>query len=146
MPHTTTSAGGLHAFFDRFQSLSSACDVEGLAAMYAGSVMIAGANGTQVVSAAALQAAIPRRRHLLESAGHQDTALIEFEQTTLTRRYVLVRTTFCWRFQAANGEPATVALPSTFIVDTGGDAPRIVLYLNEQDIVSTLRERGVLPA
>jgi hypothetical protein len=29
-------------------------------------------------------------------------------------------------------------------VDRGGDAPRIVLYLNERDIVSVLRERGVL--
>jgi hypothetical protein len=113
--------------------------------MYAGSVMIAGPKGAQVVSSADLQRAIPKRRQLLESVGYQDTALVGFEETTLTDRYALVRAQFRWQFQAANGEPATVTLPSTFIVDRGGDSPSIVLYMNEQDVVSVLRERGVLP-
>jgi len=29
-------------------------------------------------------------------------------------------------------------------VDRGGDSPHIVLYLNEHDVVSVLRERGLL--
>jgi len=145
MPHQEIATEGLRAFFERFQSLSAAADVERLAAMYAGSVMIAGPKGAQVVRSADLQRAIPKRRQLLESAGYQDTALVGFEETTLTDRYALVRAQFRWRFQAANGEPATVTLPSTFIVDRGGDSPCIVLYMNEQDVVSVLRERGVLP-
>jgi hypothetical protein len=108
--------------------------------------MIAGPKGAQVVSSADLQRAIPKRRQLLESVGYQDTALVGFEETTLTDRYALVRAQFRWQFQAANGEPATVTLPSTFIVDRGGDSPCIVLYMNEQDVVSVLRERGVLPS
>ena len=135
----------LRAFFERFQSLSAASDVERIAAMYAGSVMIAGPRGSQVVSAADLQRAIPMRRQLLESAGYQDTTLVEFEETALTGRYALVRAQFQWRFQAAKSEPITVTLPSTFVVDRGGDAPRIVVYMNEQDVVSVLRDRGVLP-
>ena len=138
-------AQGLRAFFERFQSLSAASDVEGVAAMYAGSVMIAGANGTQVVSSADLQRAIPKRRQLLESVGYRDTALVGFEETALTERYAVVRAQFRWLFRTPNGEPATVTLPSTYIVDRGGDSPRIVLYMNEQDVVSVLRERGMLP-
>ena len=61
MTHQEIPTGGLRAFFERFQSLSAASDLEGLAAMYAGYVMIAGANGAQVVSSADLQRAIPRR-------------------------------------------------------------------------------------
>jgi hypothetical protein len=141
-----TTTEGLRAFFERFQSLSAASDVEGLSTMYARSVMIAGPKGAQVVSSADLQRAIPKRRQLLESVGYQETALVGFEETTLTERYALVRAQFRWQFQAANGEPATVTLPSTFIVDRGGDSPRIVLYMNEQDVVSVLRERGVLPS
>jgi hypothetical protein len=141
-----TTTEGLRAFFERFQSLSAASDVERLSTMYAGSVMIAGPKGAQVVSSADLQRAIPKRRQLLESVGYQETALVGFEETTLTERYALVRAQFRWQFQAANGEPATVTLPSTFIVDRGGDSPRIVLYMNEQDVVSVLRERGVLPS
>jgi len=136
---------GLRDFFERFKSLSAASDVERIAAMYAGSVMIAGPRGSQVVSSADLQRAIPMRRQLLESAGYQDTALVGFEETALTGRYALVRAQFQWQFQAANREPITVTLPSTFIVDRGGDAPRIVVYMNEQDVVSVLRDRGVLP-
>jgi hypothetical protein len=146
MSHQKITTGGLRAFFEHFQSLSAASDVDRLATMYAGSVMIAGADGARVVSAADLQRAIPKRRQLLESVGYQDTALVGFEETTLTDRYALVRAQFRWDFQAANGEPATVTLPSTFVVDRGGDSPCIVLYMNEQDVVSVLRERGVLPA
>jgi len=144
MSHQKIPTGGLRAFFERFQSLSAASDVEGLAGMYAGSVMIAGANGVQIVTSADMQRAIPRRKQLLESAGHQDTTLVGFEETALTDRYALVRAQFQWHFKAANGQAATVTLPSTFVVDRGGDSPHIVLYLNEHDVVSVLRERGVL--
>lgn len=146
MPHKEVGAGGLRAFFERFQSPSATSEGENVATMYAGSVMIAGSAGTQVVSAADLHRKIPQRRRLLESAGHQDTALVGFEESALTERYALVRARFRWDFQAANRDVASVTLPSTFIVDRGGDSPRIVLYMNERDVVSVLREQGVLPA
>lgn len=57
MPHQEIPTEGLRAFFERFQSLSAASDVDGLAAMYAGQVMIAGAHGAQVVSSADLRCA-----------------------------------------------------------------------------------------
>ena len=146
MPHPEITPEGLRAFFERFQSLSAAFDVERLATMYAESVMVAGPKGAQVVRSADLQRAIPKRRQLLESAGYRGTALVGFDETALTDRYALVRAEFRWGFQGANGEPATVTLPSTFIVDRVGDSPRIVVYMNEQDVVSVLRERGVLPS
>jgi hypothetical protein len=102
------------------------------------------ANGAQVVSSADIQRAIPKRKQLLESVGYQDTALVGFEETALSDRYSLVRAQFRWHFTAASGQPAGVTLPSIFVVDRGGDSPHIVLYLNEHDVVSVLRERGVL--
>jgi hypothetical protein len=136
--------GGLRAFFERFQSLSAASDVEGLVAMYAGNVMIAGANGVQVVSSADMRRVIPIRKQLLESVGCQDTTLVGFEETALTDRYSLVRAQFRWHFKTANGQPATVTLPSGFVVDRGGGSPHIVFYLNERDVVTVLREQGML--
>ena len=35
--------------------------------------------------------------------------------------------------------------PFHLIVDRGSDSPRIVVYMNAQDVVSVLRELGVLP-
>jgi hypothetical protein len=145
MPHQDIAAGGLRPFFERFQSLSATADVEAITAMYAAHVMIAGSKGAQVVRSTDLQRVIPGRRQLLESAGYQDTALVGLEETALTDRYTLVRAQFRWRFQAATREPVTVTLPSTFVVDRGGDSPCILCYMNEQDVVSVLRERGLLP-
>ena len=102
MPHQEIIAEGLRAFFERFQSLSAASDLERIAAMYAGSVMIAGPNGAQVVSSTDLKRAIPKRRQLLESVGYQDTALVGFEESALTDRYALVRAQFRWHFQPAS--------------------------------------------
>lgn len=143
MPHQEIPTGGLRSFFERFQSLSAASDVEGLAAMYAGHVMVAGTNGVHIVSSVDLQHAIATRKQLLESMGHHGTALVGFEETTLTDRYSLVRAQFQWHFNGASGRSAVV-LPSTFVVDRGGDSPHIVLYLNEHDVVTVLRERGML--
>jgi len=145
MPLEHDPAGSLRAFFERFQSLSAASDLEGLAAMYADTVMIAGPHGAQAVSSADIQRAIPKRRQLLEAAGCHDMALVGFEETALSHRYALARVQFRWHCQTANTQPIAVTIPSTFIVDNGGAPPRIVLYLNEQDVVSVLRERGVLP-
>ena len=140
MSHQEFATEGLRAFFDRFQTLSAAADADGLTAMYAASVMIASAKGTMVVSATDLQRAIPKRKELLASAGCRDTALVGFEETALGDRYSLVRADFSWTFETADA----VTLPATFIVDRGGHAPHIVFYLNERDVFSVLRERGML--
>src|SRR6185436_300156 len=106
MPHPKFATGGLRAFFERFQSLTASDDAEAIAGMYAESVMIAGPQGAQVVTSTDLQRAIPKRRQLLASVGHQDTALVGFEESALGDRYALVRAQFRWRFQAGRGERA----------------------------------------
>ena len=145
MTQPGTAPGGLRTFFEQFQSASTGSDADKVTAMYAASVMVAGPKGAQIVSSADLHRVSIKRRQLMESAHHRDTALVGFEETALTDRYALVRAEFRWRFQAAGDETLTVTLPSTFIVDRGGDSPRVMVYMNEQDVVSVLRERGVLP-
>ena len=113
--------------------------------MYAKSVLITGANGVQVVNSADMRRAIPKRKQRLDSAGHQDTALVGFEETVLSDRYSLVRAQFRWHFNGVSDQPAIVTLPSIFIVHRNGESPHIVFYLNEHDVVSVLWERGLLP-
>jgi len=145
MPHHRNLTEGLRSFFEQFQTLSAVADIDGLAAMHAPQIMFAGPNGPMIVTSADLLRAIPRRKQLLDLAGHRDTTLIECEETPLTPRYSLVRTQWRWRFAPIGGEPAMLTLPSTYIVDLAGDQPHIVLYMNEQDITGLLRERGMLP-
>jgi hypothetical protein len=146
MPHRTIHTEGLRAFFERFETLSAASDVDSLAAMYAPNFMIAGPNGAQVVRPADILRAIPKRKQLLDSAGHRETALIGCEETPLTDRYSLVRVEWRWRFERAGVKPTTITLPSRFIVDRAGDVPQIVLYINDTDVATVARERGLLPS
>jgi len=46
-------------------------------------------------------------------------------------------------FEQGSGEQATVTLPSTFVVDRGGDAPQILVYILHDDIAAVLRRRGL---
>jgi len=138
------STEGLRSFFERFQSLSA--DADALAAMYAATFIMAGPSGAQMVPSSALLGAIPKRKQLIDSAGHRQTTLVGFEEQTLTDRYSLVRAEWRWEFEPMQGPPVDLTLPATFIVDRGGEQPRIILYMNQQDIAAALRERGLLPA
>jgi len=146
MPDRQIPAGGLRAFFERFGTLTAASDADSLVAMYAPSVMIAGPNGAQVVKPADVLRAIPKRTQLLDAAGHRETALIGCEETPLTDRYSLVRAEWRWRFERAGVKPTTISLPSRFIVDCADDVPQIILYMNETDVATVARERGLLPS
>ena len=146
MPHGKIQTEGLRAFFERFETLSAAADADSLVAMYAPNFMLAGPNGVQVVRSADILRAIPKRKQLLDSAGHRETALIGFEETPLTDRYSLVRVEWRWRFERAGITPTTITLPSRFIVDCGGDVPHIVLYMNDTDVATVAQKRGLLPS
>ena len=146
MPHKTFQTKGLRAFFERFETLSAGADVDSLVATYAPNFMLAGPNGAQVVRSVDILRAIPKRKQFLDSAGHRETALIGFEETPLTDRYSLVRVEWRWRFERAGITPTTITLPSRFIVDCAGDVPQIVLYMNDTDVATVARERGLLPS
>jgi hypothetical protein len=144
MPFDKQRTERLRSFFEQLQRFGSASDVEGLARMYAPTIMIAGPNGAQVITAAALVQAIPQRKRLFEAAGHRKTTLTSIEPAMLTNRYSLVRTEWQWTFEHQPAGPVVVTLPSTFVVDLVDDAPQIVLYLMHEDVAAVLRQRGLL--
>jgi len=133
---------GLRSFFGAFERDSAAADVEGLARLYAQNILVAGPNGSQVVSKDDLLRAIPKRKQMFEAAGHRSTTLAALQETKLDDRYTLARTEWRWQFDAA----ADLTVPSTFIVDRSGDEPRIVLYMMHHDIARLLKERGLISA
>src|SRR5262245_34211620 len=144
MPDTEIATGGLRSFFERMQS-ASAADIADLIAMYAPHVMVAGPTGARVVTAAEMQQAIAKRKQLFASAGHRRTILVGFDERDLSDRYSLVHTEWRWEFHGAGDAPTVVALPSTFLVDRSGDAPKILVYLMHHDIGDVLRGHGLLP-
>ena len=128
-------------FFEAFAARNAAGDLEGLLAMYAPTIMVAGPNGTSMVPSNALAAAVRNRKQRFETVGLPSATLLSADAATLDDRYTLARTE--WRFDLArlHGDPVTVA--STFLLEHAGDATRIVLYMNHHDLITILRERGI---
>jgi hypothetical protein len=82
---------------------------------------------------------------MLESIGCQLPLLASAQDTTLDARYSLLRTEWRWRVMRGGELVVDLILPSTFIVDRTGPSPQIVCYLPHQDIMTVLRDRGLLP-
>ncbi len=130
---------GLRSFFQTLTATSP----DRLAALYAPTILVAGPHAALMIARDALLGKVSERKRLLDSAGPHTTTLMACEETPLSERYILARTIWQWDFRAS-AEP--VIVPSTFIVDKGGDSPQIILYLLQTDVVSVLRERGLLPS
>jgi hypothetical protein len=136
---------GLRPFFEAFATMSTESDIEGLARLYAPTILVAGPTGTHVVTSADLLRVIPKRKQLLESIGYQRTTLVGFHEIELDQRYTLARTEWQWQFGPAGAARNELTLPSTFIVERSSDGLRIVVYVMHQDLVGVLHDRGWLP-
>ena len=134
---------GLRAFFEAHERYSNAGDFEALVSLYAESFASADADGTRVVQATDLRAALPKRKQMLAGIGCKAARLAALDETRLDQHYVLAKTTWRWEFERP-GWPEII-LASTFIVRTSGAAPAIVFYLNHENILTVLRDRGLLP-
>ena len=133
----------LRSFFEGFAAASTAGDLDALARLYAPTIMIAGPAGARAVNTADMMRAIPERRQMLDSLGCRRTTLVSLDETALDGRYTLARAQWRWDFEPPGAAPTSLTLPSTFIVDRSGDAPRIVVYVMHQDLTAVLRERGL---
>src|SRR5882724_138956 len=96
---------GLRSFFRAFERENAAADVEGLARLYAPAILVAGPDGSQVVSRDDLLRAIPKRKQMFEAAGHRSTKLAGLQETRLDDRYTLARTEWQWQFVASGDAP-----------------------------------------
>jgi hypothetical protein len=134
----------IELFMDRYARATAGGDAETLGTLFAPTFLTASPSGPQVVRAADLVPAIPRRRQMLESAGCQLPLLASVQDTPLDARYSLVRTEWRWRVMRGGELVVDLILPSTFIVDRTGPSPQIVCYLPHQDIMTVLRDRGLL--
>src|SRR5213593_3097190 len=103
---------GLRSFFGAFERESASADVERLARLYAPAILVAGPNGSQVVSRDDLLRAIPKRKQMFEAAGHRRTTLAALQETKLDERYTLARTEWRWEFAPRPGAPTSITVPS----------------------------------
>jgi hypothetical protein len=135
----------IEEFFLTYQHDSDSGDIPILVAHFAETFLAAGPQGAQPVRAADFALALPKRKQLFDAIGRQSTALVSVQPIPLDSRYTLARTR--WRLTFARPNPLTIHVTSDFLIDTGGDRFKILLYLANQDIMQVLRDHGIpLPA
>jgi hypothetical protein len=135
----------MESFFRTFEQLSAESNAAELAGLYAPSFLLAGPSGSQLVRAADLQQAIPKRKDLFKTLGCTSTHLATLQETVLDDRYSLVRAEWHWRFERSS-EVVEFTLPSSYVIERASDHWQIVAYIPHADIMAELRRRSLLPA
>jgi hypothetical protein len=135
----------LERFFRAFESHASSNDVSAQVAQFADVFMAASPQGTQTVHASDFAVALPRKKQLFDRLGCQSTALVSLEERPLDPRYVMASTRWRMTFARNGAKAEDVLVDSIYIVDTGGEAFKIVFYLASQDLMQILRQRGITP-
>jgi hypothetical protein len=142
MIHLETPVGH---FFELYARKSSDDNIPALVSQFADPFVSADPHGTHCVRVDDFAAALPRRKLLFDRLGCRPAILVSLHETQLDARYVLVKTTWRFDFDCADSEEAKqVFADSTFMVDTGEEEFKIVMYMAHQDIIQVLRERGIL--
>jgi hypothetical protein len=119
-------------FLDIFeQSRNEGADAA--AALYAETFLVGGPEGARCIRAEDFARTLPKRKEMFEQAGCLRTELASVVETPLDTRYSMARTRWQMHFQRANGCEERIEVESTFIVDFGCEAPRIIAYLAHHD-------------
>lgn len=132
-------------FFRIFESNASSDNTDAAVSQFADVFMAASPQGAQAVRASDFALALPRKKQHFDSLGCNSTKLVSLRESRLGARYVMASTQWKMTFAQAGAEPCDVVVDSVFIVDTGGDAEKIVFYLANQDLMQILKERGIVP-
>jgi hypothetical protein len=140
------SETAISRFFELYSRESNGNDIAALVSHFADPFLSTGPQGTQCVRASEFAAALPKRKELFARLGARPASLVDLKETPLDERYVLAKTRWSLEFVREDLARTELLLDSTFLVDTGTDAFRIVMYMPHQDILQLVKERGILRA
>ena len=104
--------------------------------------LLASPQGPQVIPANAFALALPKRKKLFEEMGCRSSDLISLRETKLGNDYLMAETEWQMTFAQGGISSEKIKVASTFIVYAGGDQPKIVFYLPQDDVIALLKSRG----
>jgi hypothetical protein len=136
-----SSPSAMETFFRNHERNSNSGSIGSLISQYGDVFMVAGPQGAQVVQPNAFALALPKRKKMFDDMGHQSTELVSLRETALSGQYMMVETRWRMMFAAADQSPEEIQADSTFIVYTGGEEPKILMYLPHSDALATLANR-----
>jgi hypothetical protein len=136
-----SSPSAMETFFRNHERNSNSDSIAPLISQFADVFMVGGPQGAQVVQANAFALAVPKRKKQFDDMGWQSTELVSLRETALNGRYMMVETRWRMTFASEDQFPEEIQADSTFILYTGGEEPKIVMYLPHSDALATLANR-----
>jgi hypothetical protein len=133
-------------FLQSYEANAASGDIPALLAQFTDPFMAAGPTGLQCLRSADFALALPKRMQLFAGLGAQPSKLVSCEETRLDHRFVMAETRWLLTFIQEEQPPREALADSLFILDTAGAPPKIVFYLAHQDLLATLRDKGILPS
>jgi hypothetical protein len=138
-----SSPSAIETFFRNHEHNCNSGAVGPLVSQFADVFMVAGPQGAQVVQANAFAVALPKRKKLFDDMGCQSTELVSLRETSLNGPYTMAETRWRMTFASEDQPTEEIEVDSNFIVYTGGEEPKIVMYLPHGDALAILANRRV---
>lgn len=132
----------LTTFFRSFERFSNSDDPTSGIAQFADPFLYAGPEASRVVPVAHFALALQKRKQWCHQAGCKSTSLVSKEETPLDARYTLVATRWRIELDRGGGSAKGIEVGSTFLVDTAGAEPKILMYIAHQDLIQLLEAQG----
>jgi len=142
----TQTATPVARFLQAYEANTARGDIPALLKQFADPFMAASPTGAQCVRSSDFALALPKKAELVEGLGRQSTKLVSFQETVLDARFVMVEARWRMIFAREGQAQKEAVVDSMIIVDAGAEDMKIVFYLAHQDLMTSLREQGILPS
>jgi hypothetical protein len=131
-------------FFQGVEQASNTLDLNLIDSQFADQFLFADPNGTRVIEKQKFLPVLPKRQEFFKSLGHLSTKVLTLEETPIDGQYRMVKAHFLMEFRKASGEVTKANLDSTYILFMKGEAPRIVMQIEHEDLQQAMKDRGLL--
>lgn len=134
----------IQKFFDSVEQASNTLDLKLIDSQFADQFIFADPNGTRVVEKQKFLAFLPQRQDFFKSIGHLSTKVLSLDETQLDDQYTMVKAHFLMQFQKPSGQVVEANVDSTYFLFMKGEAPKIVMHMEHEDIREAMQARGLL--
>lgn len=131
-------------FFEEVELASNTLDLSLIDSQFADQFIFADPHKTRVVEKQKFLAFLPQRQEFFKSIGHLSTKVLSLDETQLDGQYTMVKAHFLMKFQKPSGQVVEANVDSTYFLFMKGEAPKIVMHMEHEDIREAMQARGLL--
>jgi hypothetical protein len=136
----------VQSFFQEFERAGNTLDVPVILSEFHDPFMSIDPGAVHIVTREMFSGALQKRKGFFDSLGLKHTTVTPIEETIIDDRHVLVKTSVVMTFEKSSGEkPIIVEQFSRYLLRKDDHGYVIVLYHNEAELMTVMKNAGLLP-